>query len=554
MRNNANGKAPKSNAPRNSRKTNKRRSNSKGQSKGKYSEETADLESETNDPSWYAASPQLLKDAASINFTWPLGQQVQLNHPRFAQPRVVPGLQTMYLIPSVGYSSDPSSPINIAAQSFFSWVRHANSGSKNYDAPDLMIYTMAMTQVYSYINYLMRIYGTLNLYAQQNRYVPDGILEAQHLNKDSLYNNIAQFRYGINLLIDKAAQFAVPANMSIFARHAFLYRNVYVEGQSIKDQMYMYAPHGFWKFGLDDDGAGCLVLDDRMFVDQASKIDQAMLISYGIDMIDKILEQEGFGIMCGDILKAYGSGGILKLAYCPEVYVLTPLMDLAVLEQMKNTTVFPVSPDLYLSNTSIIQSPDKSHLLHTVSITRAKGNTVLRKEASLKFETLQELRILSTLMAEPTPELVIENTRLMAGLGPSTEIVIDKEGYTIAPIYCGSDICVACSECAYVYTATENGGFVRHMRPWNIAYAKIINTGMPGYDYVDDLSSSSVFKFRPYCHIITGNITETAMDVTDGGLFFDVDNYAILTHQELYRMHEMALMSMFAVPLVGSYR
>lgn len=213
------------------------------------------LEKGSNDPAWYAASNELLRDSASIPYSWPVGTPIDFHNPLnlTAENRkwAVPGIQSIQLVPSVGLSDSPSSPINVAANATYAFVRHANAGHSNYDAPDLMLYIMAMSQVYSYICYLQRAYGVATLYAQTNRYLPDALLTAMGCNPGAIRSGLSDFRYGINVLINKAASFAVPAEMTVFNRQAFLYSNIYTEGTSIKDQLYMYNPNGFWQYSWD---------------------------------------------------------------------------------------------------------------------------------------------------------------------------------------------------------------------------------------------------------------------------------------------------------------
>lgn len=109
-----------------------RRQNGKSQ---REAEETfkKDLKSKTNDPSWYAADATLMRDAASIPFSWSVGTTLDIG---VDENYVVPGICAIDTVPSFGYSTDTTSPLNIAARSMYSFIRHANSGSANYDAPD----------------------------------------------------------------------------------------------------------------------------------------------------------------------------------------------------------------------------------------------------------------------------------------------------------------------------------------------------------------------------------------------------------------------------------
>ena len=85
-----------------------------------------------NDPAWYAANAELLRDAASIPFSWALGTPIDTEDPLNAGNTMrkicIPGIQTMRLYPSGGSSTQASDPINTAANATYAFVRHANSG------------------------------------------------------------------------------------------------------------------------------------------------------------------------------------------------------------------------------------------------------------------------------------------------------------------------------------------------------------------------------------------------------------------------------------------
>lgn len=315
-----NGKSNKSNK-KGSRANSKRNFNS--------SNGTSDLKSTTNDPSWYAVDSSLLRDAASIPFSRAVGTQVPLdfNSAAFWDEGTkveysVPGVMTLEIIPTYGSIEDKNSPINVAATATYSFIRYANSGHANYDSVDLMLYLCAMSQVYSYINYLQRIYGLATLYSQRNRYMPRTLLYATGVDPDDVINNLANFRYGINVLINQAASLSVPANMPIFARQAFLYQNVYSEGQTVKDQMYMFTPEGFLFFheSADPDGAGSLELNHLGHTRRKC----SELLEYGQRMLQPILQSEDMNIMSGDILKAYSANSLIKLTSVPEDYSVAP--------------------------------------------------------------------------------------------------------------------------------------------------------------------------------------------------------------------------------------
>ena len=104
--------------------------------------------SPTNDPAYYALNSQLLVDAASHAFSDATGTKIPWSTKGYNEHLIVPdiasipGVMSFRIAPTVGISTDQSSAVNVAARNIYSYVRHANSGHSNYDAPDLMMYLL----------------------------------------------------------------------------------------------------------------------------------------------------------------------------------------------------------------------------------------------------------------------------------------------------------------------------------------------------------------------------------------------------------------------------
>lgn len=305
--------------------------------------------SKPNDWRWYAQNEQLLKDAASFPYTWPLGTRLNLGGDVAVDVNKgsIPGIMAIHTAPSFGWSDQSNSPINVAARNIYSFVRHANSGSSNYDAPDLMLYLMAMDSCYSYIAYLKRIYGVALTFSMTNRYYPQAILNAMGVDFNSIHKSLADFRAYINVLAVKVGSLCVPASMSYFAKHMWMYDGYYLDDDQDKAQTYLFVPDGFFVFGLDSDGAGQLEytplgipvgsLSPTQVGDGLLTLDD--LITYGDNMIMPILTSEDMNIMSGDILKAFGAGMLYKVDGISETYTVLPSYDQEVLQQIENLSL-----------------------------------------------------------------------------------------------------------------------------------------------------------------------------------------------------------------------
>lgn len=521
---------------RNSRpKTNRRYDKSKDKDDKFLRDKEPDSKS-GNDPAWYASNPTIMKDAASYPFSYVTGatdvhdQKVwdKYSNFRFTPEQQIPGICSLHLYPCVT-SKDATDPINVAAQSVYSFVRHANSGHSNYDAPDLMLYILAMANVYSALVWCERLYGYALTWEQRNRYIPNELIRTNNVDPEDLRNNLANFRFWINQLVVKMSSFAVPATMSVFNRLSFLYSDYYVEGTSIKEQLYQYVPDGFYKFGLDENDAGMLqwVPNDFNHLRSVQEVQD-----YVEDLFAAIWEQEDFGIMSGDILKAYGDN-IIKVPQVPELYNMLPKMDTLVLTQIKNATM------MRFDSVNITQDVAKNIIVQDIhprpyvaGDKDVTGRTMSANLAALATDAthaiMEDYNILTVDTDNPTPEIVMECTRLKA--------TWDTVSSTI---YAGTEICSS------IYLTVEPG-VDYDIRVFLAGY---VETGGSTSDTMNKyIAASRQFHYMPVFYTVLANNAETDVAVE---MYFDIDNFTVLTHKDLRKMHEAATLNMFAVPSVG---
>lgn len=509
----------------------------------------------SNDPAWYASDPTLARDSASIPFSWATGAPVDLNPTlEFAGTApgpasgggpviTMPGIMALSLSPTVGYSMNPTDPINIAATAVYSFVRHQNSGSANYDAPDLMIYILAMADFISMLNFASRVYGVVSLYSTRNRYVPDVLLKAMGMDPDDVREHIASFRYQLNLIANKAASLAVPSTMSYFKRKAFLYTGIYTEGTSAKDQLYLYVPSGYYQLAFDTDGA--FRLDVQQFNGPNAGYTVEQLIAMLNGMLDPMLANEDINIMSGDIIKAYGEGGVLKYGRIDENYVVTPQMNIPVLEQMKNAIAVPAY--LQSANLSVYQDATKGYLVSNpvYSFPENESPTVLKSKADVEMTAFAENRILVTTTEFVDPSLVLENTRLMLGASyDATENELRFYGCT--------EICTGIS---VLTLSRENpqGTVTNKFNSYTGVFDPDSGVSLPPAYWGGMFAAVRAFDFTPMlAWVVFSEDTGNGYGIKSIHRSFDYDNYAVLTWQDLQRMHEACLLNMLYVPSIGS--
>nr|UDL14514.1 MAG: putative capsid protein [Picobirnavirus sp.] len=313
--------------------------------------------SKNNDPNWYALNPQLLRDAASFPYAWPLGNKLNVgSHGPLINRGSLPGILVMNWVPTVGYSNDGTSPVNVASINTYTKVRHDNSGHANYDHADYMMYLLAMDSVYAFHSWMRRVYGCMLTYSNTNRYYPRAIVKAMGVDFDSLQGTLADFRQYINTYAIKASALAVPAKMSFMTKHYWMSEGLYYDSQQDKPQTYLFNPLGFYKFTLTGGEVARGTLQfAAMFKDEHGAAmpgcraqtawSLSDIIKYGDALLAPIISDEDFGIMSGDTLKSFGIGGCYTLPITEETYTVLPSYSAEVLDQIQNAT-FIGMPDV----------------------------------------------------------------------------------------------------------------------------------------------------------------------------------------------------------------
>lgn len=515
-----------------------------------------------NDVSWYLANPALVRDTASYPYAWPLGNKVDLHHKLdgvystsrdsdkwWTNHNAIPGVMSIHWVPTIGYSDGPDAPINLAARSIYTYVRHVNSGATNYQSTDLMLYFLAMDSVYAWWSALRRVYGTMMTYSYTNRYYPRVLVQAMGFNYDDLKDNMAQLRAHINQLAVRMASFAVPASMSYMARHQWLNENVYLDSPSGKGQSYVFVQQRYARFSYNaTTKIGQLDLEDA-----GSNKTFADIVRFTNALLDPIVWDEDFNVMSGDILKAFGPNGILKTFDTTPEYILLPVYNEEVLTQIMNSTAYGV-PSFSKGSTDAHYISQVVNDLTTDSYLVSKPYYAAVNTSAIALGAGQEDRFVTFNSDNVTPEQTIVATRLTNIISEPTP----DSGLLLRT--CGSEVVLY-----YAYYTLGKGTqdvsilvqqFTSIME--STYQYNAINAGIPNFaDLFNVLSAVGRFDWHPAV-----NISLRFRDMNDGGAdtfcyydsLFDVNNYTILSERDLEQMASVILQNMFAVPLMGAWQ
>lgn len=463
-----------------------------------------DLRSETNDPGWYTVlSPQLIEDAAHVNFSWPAGMVI---------PNLTPdtgflnaNLCALHSIPTINYDA-----ARTAMWSMYSALRQVNSGAKNYTPEDLFACLINGCQIYSALNWAIRFYTMSTMFNGNNRAVPHAFFEAEKADLDSFINNRSDYRAMLNAWILKFGTIALPNFMPIFAREAFLYQNIYTEGTSWRDQLYMFVPDMFWTVSLDYT-TGHIVKSNVVKTHAATdvRITPTIVDSVLNALYQNTVVSESFNIICGDLAKMYPNNLIMVSEIGPDL-TIEPIFDLTVLEQIKNARIYNVditTNTFQYSGTDFMYSPSA-----TLS-TAAKFGNAYRDVVTTSKDNVSAVD-------------VVELTRLIP--------YFDENGSYITS---GSDIIREVDLIAW------NGKMqTARVQMLSNHTCDVTISAVQGI-----LASMSQFKYLPAFSVVRGSGGSYVFD----GYMHNLDNFGIVDRTDLIAIHYAALLNLYYVPVKG---
>lgn len=249
------------------------------------------------------------------------------------------GICTLHWLPCYGVATSVNDPLNLIMKQEYTFIRHANSGARNYEPSDLGIEMLALDSLRSAYAEALRLYQTLNDYTPLNRYRPVEVVKSMGFDFDSFLNNMPQFRINLEKWANIISCYYLPKNITIFARHELLSSVIYTDGSVPQAQMYVFSADGFYSYQVVDHVKGLSIVSKpydctyNQFVSIIDGLISAFLLSSDVDLIN------------GDILKAYGTEGIHEGVNLPDAMARVPLVeDYNMLHSIRNACICPVTP------------------------------------------------------------------------------------------------------------------------------------------------------------------------------------------------------------------
>lgn len=504
--------------------------------------------SKDNDVAWYTHSKELLNSSASLSMNNAtgsgmslIGSGVQTGVVGAIPPNAtgidkynhnlmhVPGICTLRVLPCAGYATDNTSPVNVAAKNIYTWVRHMNSGAKNYNSPDLMLYIIAMTQAYAYYAWMTRLYGVVNLYSQVNRYLPDALIVSMGVDPVDLRKNLPDFHYYINSFANKLGSMCLPDNMPLVWRQMWMFSGIYSDGDNQKSQIYLYTPSQFLKYNATSSTQGGKLEAITMQRGNETPMKYNSIKLIGDSILNAIIADEDMNIMSGDIKKAYGESGLMKVVEIDRNYVVVPKYSPEVLSQMQNASVIPIS------TLEVGQDVDANCLVNNITWATLSNKPEIYLGGGLN-------RVFNLYGEDSSPERIMVATRLMTTLSEKVTFgadhVVTGVEYTLTS--CGTEIVVEVDTYNW-YPETNTLGYA------------LTRTSFGKIGFIDAIHRTK-FAYAPIFMMAVQEDAPTEDKYYPQGVIGDLDNWTVLQMNDIKKLHETATLSELAVPQMGMAR
>lgn len=436
---------------------------------------------------------------------------------------------TLNWMPTVGYSQTATDPASIVGKEIFAKVREKFSGSIDADAPDFVIYLMALDSVFSYIASLKRIYRILIAYSSENHFIPDGMMQALGFTQVQINDLMAhrmQLYQIINELVFMTRKFNVPAVFDIMNRHYWLNDNVYMDADSINSQFYLFRCEGYYQYTLTGTSIKVGGLQfKKPTIPSSDVVDY--LFTFGRGLIDALASSDDAYIISGYLMRAYEGTPVFTVDEIPLDDRLVPHYDVEVLMQIENACpIAPIVAGTVIQN-DVTQDPSTNAVICAPHVSGTISPALV--DFPLKVDNYLSIRSDSPTVADVTIA-----TRLKMGI---TNVQNTASAYSY-DIICGSEILTQ----MVLFYPSYNGATKKITMLENLLSGRIVFTQALAQNDILFLMTIQSWDWHPILPVFIKSQTTGNWLVTYTG---DVHNMTVLTDEQLKELNRICLYSEF---------
>lgn len=494
-----------------------------------------------NDVRW-RSNTALAKLAATLPFGYPNGLPwresiIDLSN-NATNAILLGGVLAIRVLLTLGRANDYNAGCNLAFRKSYSFVRHANSGSKNYEAADMGLYYGSYGQALGLLGYLQRIYRLITKFSSTNRTTPIELVKMNSVDYDDIKQHQAELAWLIRWMGNSLNALCVP-KMPYFIACYESFKHVYEDNTSPKEQIYMLVPEDFGIYDptYDSNGGG-IKFNGSVPGAGATPLTFSALFTLVHSVMDVLLSDEDIGIISGDILKAYGDSGLFKCEADPD----TPIEfehSPEILQQIHNCTFVPpylVIVSGYKQNPGSTSTAPYLELDASASATTFSSSTAVGKVS----------QYIDAFSAEPNAEEIINCCVLKASVrfkkNGSNQFEADVNTLDF-DLYLPRGIRIGIGSGSYAYRFDSVPTSITHLGAWPTCTGDMSAMSM-GNNIVSQGSIwMTNFDWHPILIVFAGNSAPT-VTYSKCQVVGDVQNFNFFDDIVFQRIHDTAMLSL----------
>lgn len=541
-------KSNKKNNRQNKDKDPKRKSNST-----KPNENKSVTDDKTNncnmaqDPFWYAKDITAIKDMASFPWLEVVGTRIPST-----KYDAVPAMLALSYRHAICTNATNSGKIlagfgnyaTRAARAYYNYVVQGFSSSVPFEAPDLMMVTLAAASLRAWMLEGYRAYTVLSYYLLTNNYYAKDIVTGLGFNYDSFVSNKAKFRAEYNVRVRAMnSTLVIPKNFFISDRWDFIASNLFTDTTSPEySSMLAYVNRAALQFNATDLKYGT----GLKWVPTTVANNNGLTVDNFFDIVDSLLDalnDDDVRSIFASMLRVYNSNDLKMLEEITEESPAMPLFRNDVVaatfhnagwvntDAEANGTYCYVPAEYTLSATSSTEFPiyqdESGNILSTLQVNyQSTGIT----EINLRNKGLQSDVLIDMYDHLVTPENVLDITTSMQCYRSSASIP-GHTGATVYYAYCRSELITG----LYVVGDFETADVA----------TTVIQNGVP-----DVWDGSSWWPFVAMTHVDSFPIIpyDASGESKIAGYIGEIDKYTTIPNDTLAKLHDRCLYNLLMMP------